>query len=176
MFKCFSIVSVMWCRVFWTFCFSHSCHIFKALLELIQLLCHRLFADADHPETMEQLRAALEKVDRQLETKLGEIACTDLENPTPPASQEGKGQQGLPRQPLRKIEREPIRVFSHDLTVQNRQFLGGDSGKDADLVPALLATTDSKKGGGEGEGARFRRKTNAKQSPVRSGMNTPGER
>lgn len=100
---------------------------------------------------MEQLRAALEKVDRQLETKLGEIqACTGSEKPAT-ASQGGKGQEGLPRQPLRKIEQEPRRVFTDDPTVQNHQLQGGNSGKDADLVPALMTTTYSKKSLGLGD-------------------------
>jgi hypothetical protein len=168
--------------------------------------CHCPFADVDHPETMEQLRAALEKVDRQLETKLAFIQARTGSEKSAPASQGGKGQGGLPRQPLRKIEQEPPRFFTHDLTVQKRPFRGENSGKDADLVPALMATSDSKaslglgdwfglqtptitdspashshlsrwKGGRAtgGDGVQFRRKTNVMQSPVRSGINTPGE-
>ena len=168
--------------------------------------CHCPFADVDHPETMEQLRAALEKVDRQLETKLAFIQARTGSEKSAPASQGGKGQEGLPHQPLRKIEQEPLRIFTHDLTVQNRPFQGADSGKDADLVPALMATSVSKgslglgdwfglqtptitdhpashshfsrwKGGRAegGESVRLRRKNNVMQSPVRSGMNTPGE-
>lgn len=193
-------------------CFEHFVFLIRAIvlarpwLQLIQLLCHCRFADVDHPETMEQLRAALEKVDRQLETKLAFIQARTGSEKSAPASQGGKGQGGLPRQPLRKIEQEPPRFFTHDLTVQKRPFQGENSGKDADLVPALMATSDSKaslglgdwfglqtptitdspashshlsrwKGGRAtgGGGVQFRRKTNVMQSPVRSGINTPGE-
>jgi hypothetical protein len=123
----------------------------------------RVFA-VESPETIEQVRAELEKVDRQLETKLGKIQPRAGSVQSAQAPQGGMRSESPPRKSLPKLELAPLKVSMHDLKVNGRQVQPEKSWEDADFVPALTAFAErrgAKKSPGLGKWLGHQTPTNA---------------